>query len=140
MRELVYHKSGPTYDIPYSPMSLEERNAIQLYEPAEEVRLERFYQDEKNLCKEQSPLKWPGKWHHVLDENMLKPTETVGNYSIHNTWFEEISTLNSSLTKDEEDVLFKDAANGSKTAKDLIITAYSRYGLQDHQVSAKTLR
>ena len=95
-----------TYHIPYYNMPDSERTAIRLYEPPDEKQVPRPWQDERNLCKGQDPMKWPGNWKQTLDEQMYLPVETMGNYAIHNTFKNDIDKYSGSLTKKQEDDLF----------------------------------
>lgn len=107
-KRIVYHgRQDATYHIPYYDMPLSERNTIRLYEPVEEEVIRRPWQDERNLCKEGKHDKWPGNWKQTLDEQMYLPVETMGNYSIHNTFKADIDRYRGNLTKSEEDRLFK---------------------------------
>lgn len=122
---IVYHgRKDATYDIPYYSMPLDERNAINFYEPVEEVIIRRPWQELRNECKGQDPMKWPGNWKQTLDEQMYLPTETMGNYSIHNTVMDEVSQLNHNLSKSDERWLLHQAAEGDLAARNRVIEAH----------------
>ena len=113
-----------SYDIPYYNMPDSERTAIRLYEIEEDNLEPRPWQTERNLCKGGDPLKWPGKWKQTLDENMYMPTETMGNYAIHNTVMTDISQLNHNLSKTQESNLLFLAAHGDQAARNRVVEAH----------------
>ena len=115
-----WHKdNGQRYDIPHAPMTIEQRNAINLLEPTmDKVWYGKFIEGD--------PLKWPGKWHQKMDDNVYSPkiTETLGNYTIHNTMRAEAAQFNHNLSKDKEQQLLLQAADGDQAARNTVIEAY----------------
>ena len=115
-----WHKdNGQRYDIQYAPMTIEQRNAVNLLEPKlDKIWFGKFIEGD--------PLKWPGRWHQKMDDNVYSPkiTETLGNYTIHNTMREEAAQLNQNLSKDKEQQLLLQAADGDQAARNKVIEAY----------------
>lgn len=125
MSRIVYHPvGGDKWDIPYAPVPMETRNAIRLYKPTAEEELNRPRQEDRNKCMGQDPMKWPGNWKQTLDESMYMMTETMGNYSIHNTVMSEVSRLNHDLSKAEECELLLQAANDDLAARNKVIESH----------------